>query len=366
MYSSSKHSRFERGLGLFTARRLAQRGVVALAVLTTAATAAAGELKFPLLWQTDLQSFIESAATVADLNGDGRDKMLVAGREELFALDGRGKQLWHWRTKGRFMTYPAVLTRSGQASLIFAADNSGLFTCLDGAGKEVWHAQLKGPSSWSASVICDLDRDGSFEVIQTDETGMVWAFAALTGKVLWQTKIKGIPVSPAVGDIDGDGKPEIVVATGDGIVTALNGKGQVLWERTIGGSSPMVRSHRTWPFPLSAVTMPSPVATTISGLPSPSMSPTAGLTGMPLIFVCQRTLPVSAAKAHTMPVSSVWMTSKLPSRSRSQITEADQLEGPFNCACQTSLPAPSRQVNKPLLSAAKIKDACPDRVSTAG
>ena len=62
-----------------------------LVALTSAAPAA--ELKLPLLWQTDLQSFLESAATVADLNGDGRDKMLVAGREELFALDGRGKPL---------------------------------------------------------------------------------------------------------------------------------------------------------------------------------------------------------------------------------------------------------------------------------
>ena len=162
---------------------------------------------------------------------------MIAGREELFALDGQGKLLWHWRTKGRFMTYPAVLVRPGQPSLIYAADNAGLFTCLDGAGKEVWHAQLNGPSSWSASVLCDLESDGNFEVIQTDETGAVWAFAALTGQVVLQTRIKGIPVSPAVGDLDGDGKPEIVVATGDGAVTALNHRGQVLWERKMGGSS---------------------------------------------------------------------------------------------------------------------------------
>jgi len=135
------------------------------------------------------------------------------------------------------MTYPAVLNRAGQTSLIYAADNSGLFTCLDGTGKEVWHAQLKGPSSWSASVVCDLDGDGNFEVIQTDEAGTVWAFTAVTGKVLWQTKLKGIPVSPAVGDLDGDGKPEIVVATGNGVVTALSGSGQILWERNIGVSS---------------------------------------------------------------------------------------------------------------------------------
>ncbi len=212
--------------------------VIGISVLLTSGVASrAAQLEFPQLWQTDLQTFLESSGLVADLKGDGREEAVIAGREDLFALDGQGKVLWRWRTKGRFMTYPAVLVRPPQASLIYAADNSGLLTCLDGTGKEVWHAQLSGPSSWSASVVCDLQGNGDADVIQTDETGTVWAFAALTGKVLWQTKLKGIPVSPAVGDLDGDGKPEIVVATGQGIVTALNGNGSVLWERTIGGSS---------------------------------------------------------------------------------------------------------------------------------
>jgi outer membrane protein assembly factor BamB len=213
--------------------------VIGFAILfVTVAASRAAELKLPVLWQTDLESFLETAATVADLHGDGRDEVLVAGREELFARDGHGKKLWGWRTKTRFMTYPAVLARPGQPSLIYVADTDGVLTCLDGNGKEVWHAQLKGASSWSASVVCDLDGDGNAEVVQTDETGTVWVFAALTGKPLWQAKVKGIPVSPSVGDLDGDGKPEIVVATGDGVVTAIKGNGQVLWERNIGGSSP--------------------------------------------------------------------------------------------------------------------------------
>jgi outer membrane protein assembly factor BamB len=200
-------------------------------------TSAQAEVKFPFLWQKDMETFLESAATVGDLAGDGHEKGIVAGREELFAVENDGKVLWHWRTKGRFMTYPAILTRAGKPSLIYAADNSGLFTCLDGTGKMIWQAQLKGPSSWSASVVCDLDADGNFEVLQTDETGTVSAFSALTGKLVWQTKIKGVPVSPAVGDLDGDDKLEIVVATGDGLLTALGSKGEILWERNIGGSS---------------------------------------------------------------------------------------------------------------------------------
>jgi predicted O-linked N-acetylglucosamine transferase (SPINDLY family) len=38
------------------------------------------------------------------------------------------------------MTYPAVLVRPGQPSLVYAADYSGLLNCLDGTGKMVWQA----------------------------------------------------------------------------------------------------------------------------------------------------------------------------------------------------------------------------------
>ena len=88
---------------------------VLLASMTASRTA---ELKLPVLWQTDLESFLESAGIIADLDGDGRARAVIAGREELFVLDGQGKLLWHWRTQGRFMTYPAVLVRPGQPSLI--------------------------------------------------------------------------------------------------------------------------------------------------------------------------------------------------------------------------------------------------------
>src|SRR6266853_4542413 len=125
MDASPKRSRFRALLNWFAARRIAEWLMAGLVALTSAAPAA--ELKLPLLWQKDLQSFLESAATVADLNADGREKIIVAVREELFALEAKGKVLWHWRTKGRFMTYPAVLVRPGQPSLIYAADNTGLF-----------------------------------------------------------------------------------------------------------------------------------------------------------------------------------------------------------------------------------------------
>lgn len=200
--------------------------------------AALSDRELPLLWTAELNTLLESAPTVCDIDGDGRHEALVAGREELFALDGTGKELWRWRTKGRFMTYPSVLERRGQPPLVYAADTAGVLTCLDGKGAVIWQAQLKGPSSWSAAVVCDLDGDGAREVIQTDEKGTVWAFDALTGKVRWESAVKGMPVSPAVSDLDDDGKLEVVVATGEGILAVVCSDGTLAWERPMGGASP--------------------------------------------------------------------------------------------------------------------------------
>lgn len=209
-------------------------------VLPVAALAASGggTLEMSLLWIAESKTYLETSAMLADLNGDGLQEGILAGREELIAIDGAGKELWRWRTPGRFITYPAVLMRANQSPLIYAADNTGRLTCVDGTGKEIWHAQLNAPTISSAAVVCDLNGDGVSEVLQTDERGTVWCFNSLTGTPIWQAQVSGIPVSPAVGDLNADGTPEIVVATGAGLIFALDRSGAILWEREIGGTSP--------------------------------------------------------------------------------------------------------------------------------
>ena len=189
------------------------------------------------LWTAALDTFIESAATVADVDADGRDEAVIAGQTSIIVLDGTGKVKWQWEAQGRFCTYPTVLKRKAQPALIYAADIAANMYCLDGEGKEVWRASLSAFTNWSAAVVCDLDGDGKYEVLQTDGKGTIWAFDALTGNVIWKGFVEGEPVTPAVADLNGDGRPEIVIATGSGIISALNSDGSPLWSRTIGGPS---------------------------------------------------------------------------------------------------------------------------------
>lgn len=204
--------------------------LIALVWLPLQTRADAWTLDMPVLWQTDLATLLESTAVASDVNNDGLDEIIAAGREELYVLDGTGVLLWHWRTKGRFMTIPAVFHAPGQRTLIYAADNLGVFTCLDGAGTVVWQAALKGPSVWSGPVISTLEPNGRPVAIQTDGTGLVWAFDYADGRPLWHAQVSGASVTPAAADIDGDGKKEVVVVTAQGELSAIRSDGTVLWK----------------------------------------------------------------------------------------------------------------------------------------
>jgi len=200
-------------------------------------SAPASDPGISLLWSVDLKTFLESAPTLADIDHDGREEVLVAGREELIALNKNGKELWRWRTRQRFMTYPAVLQRSGLPALIYVADTGKLFSCLDGKGQVVWQSELNAANSWSAPVLNDLNQDGRMEVVTTDQTGMVWAFDALGGRLIWKSQIRGMPANPAAADVDQDGGSELVFITSAGWVTVLDQNGALVWNHEIGGTS---------------------------------------------------------------------------------------------------------------------------------
>lgn len=97
----------------------------------------------------------------------------------------------------------------------------------------VWPETVKLPSDrrvTSTPALGDINGDGFLDVIVADTNGFVHAFDGAEGKRIFQAQIADrIVAAPVLGDISGDGVTDIVLATIAGDVVAMNGEGRTLW-----------------------------------------------------------------------------------------------------------------------------------------
>ena len=93
-----------------------------------------------------------------------------------------------------------------------------------------------GDKAFGSPALGDIDGDGKQEVIVGSYNRNIYALNGENGSFLWSYTTGGsILSSPALGDIDGDGRLEGVVGSYDGKVYALNGEnGSFLWSYTTG------------------------------------------------------------------------------------------------------------------------------------
>ena len=93
--------------------------------------------------------------------------------------------------------------------------------------------------------IGDIDKDGKPEIVIGSCDHKIYALNGEDGSVLWSYKTGDkILSSPAIADIDNDGKLEVVIGSNDDKIYALNGEnGSILWSYKTGGdvtSSPAI------------------------------------------------------------------------------------------------------------------------------
>jgi len=99
---------------------------------------------------------------------------------------------------------------------------------------KLWEMPLKGAAFGSAAV-GDLDGDGKPEIVFGTYFGesRVYCLEAATGKVKWFYEVERGPIddSVVIADVTGDGKPEVLFAgSASGEILCLNGKGEVVWK----------------------------------------------------------------------------------------------------------------------------------------
>ncbi|MBI4559582.1 MAG: VCBS repeat-containing protein [Candidatus Hydrogenedentes bacterium] len=171
-----------------------------------------------LLWRFFGDKFRVSPVAVGDADGDGAPE-IVYGTDNghVYCLSNTGRVKWcyyEFAPYGRSGPNIADLDGDGKAEVLITRSNVGNATCLmalDGAtGKFRWRTQdvMQG---YVSNAVVNFGGDGKFEVVHGDKGNWVYKVNA-DGSEVWRTELSanGLFWAPAIGDIDGDGYLEIV------------------------------------------------------------------------------------------------------------------------------------------------------------
>ncbi|MBX3228267.1 MAG: VCBS repeat-containing protein [Labilithrix sp.] len=175
---------------------------------------------------------IVQAPAIADLDGDGKQEIVfVTWSGTVYVVNARGQDAPGW---------PRRLPLVPSCSL--APQVGPPIRCADTQRR--WS---RGTNS--APVLADLDGDGRPEIVVGTFDGRVYAFDAGGGvRAGFPVELgaRRVAASPAAVDLTGDGLPEILVASGDGAAFALDATGRTL---------------PSWPIAIPSPRLTSPVAT---------------------------------------------------------------------------------------------------------
>jgi hypothetical protein len=158
----------------------------------------------------------------------------------------------HWTAYATPMVVD--LLHGEQRPLVLMSRAFALTEVIDLEGHPHWHYGLtRDTTARSHAGIGDLDGDGRLEIVTSQADGLLRAFSAeasdatcpscpagqelnadtRAGHIRWEYKLDGPLSDFASADLDGDGRHELLVGSGDGSLRALkevNGTCTVIWE----------------------------------------------------------------------------------------------------------------------------------------
>ncbi|MBI4679334.1 MAG: PQQ-binding-like beta-propeller repeat protein, partial [Elusimicrobia bacterium] len=201
-----------------------------------------------LRWSAVLGGHVRASAAIADLDADGVLEVLIGAPDGIFrAFHGKtGQVLWSYKTGGEIISSAAVgdVDGDGKPEVLFGSGDGKLY-CLDRLGALRWATPLGSPVLGSPALARRTPGPGLAVYIAAN-SGLLHVLAGADGKKLAGLALNApVASSPVVGDIDGDGKLEVLFQDrrGDTLDTKT---GDVFWAIRDTGSQVPVYA-REWP-----------------------------------------------------------------------------------------------------------------------
>lgn len=196
---------------------------------------------FPLSFASNTSFKPMRGLTLADLDGDGADEIILSHNEEVNVIDGQGQVRWTRPLTGGIAQYPAAvgdIDGDGSPEIVVLtsyANARGGINVFDKDGETLLAVQLTNNPLICAPVLFDLDGDGTLEIIFSGRGRASASIAA--GIHAWNLQGEEMPgfpyempstpaFTPTVADINGG---VIFTATTSALI-CLNFEGQELYQ----------------------------------------------------------------------------------------------------------------------------------------
>lgn len=156
--------------------------------------------------------------------------------DAVYVLEGAtGKIVRRIQTPGRGDKDVGGVAVDGEW-VIFTTDNGQVVKAKLADGSIAWTSRLTGKVR-PAPALADIDRKGAKDVVVGDESGALHALSGDDGRKIWSVSTgkndydaEGFIAAAAIGDLDGDGRDDVVAGARDGALVAYDGRdGKELW-----------------------------------------------------------------------------------------------------------------------------------------